>query len=112
MVTRRASVADGDPAAWLGLVPRQATTGGRPKLPGITKRGSKYLRKMPIQGARAKRPGPRRVDNAMGVWLRGLLARMHADVAVVALAAKMSRIVRALLHHGRTCEATPTMTAA
>ena len=41
-----------DLAAWLGLVPRQATTGGRPKLPGITKRGSRYLRKMLIQGAR------------------------------------------------------------
>jgi transposase len=40
-------------AAWLGLVPRQATTGGKPRLLGITKRGSKYLRKMLIQGARA-----------------------------------------------------------
>ncbi len=41
-----------DLAAWLGLVPRQATTGGRPRLLGITKRGSRYLRKMLIQGAR------------------------------------------------------------
>ena len=41
-----------DLAAWLGLVPRQLTTGGRPKLVGITKRGSKYLRKSLIQGAR------------------------------------------------------------
>jgi transposase len=45
-----------DLAAWLGLVPRQVTTGGRPKLVGITKRGSKYLRKMLIQGARAALP--------------------------------------------------------
>jgi len=45
-----------DLAAWLGLVPRQETTGGRPKLLGITKRGSKYLRKMLIQGARAALP--------------------------------------------------------
>jgi len=42
-----------DLAAWLGLVPRQVTTGGVPRLVGITKRGSKYLRKMLIQGARA-----------------------------------------------------------
>ena len=45
-----------DLSAWLGLVPRQATTGGRPKLLGITKRGSKYLRKLIIQGARAALP--------------------------------------------------------
>ena len=45
-----------DLAAWLGLVPRQATTGGKPRLLGITKRGSKYLRKMLIQGARAALP--------------------------------------------------------
>jgi transposase len=42
-----------DLAAWLGLVPRQATTGGKPRLLGITKRGSRYLRKMLIKGARA-----------------------------------------------------------
>jgi transposase len=45
-----------DLAAWLGLVPRQVTTEGRPKLLGITKSGSKYLRKMLIQGARAAMP--------------------------------------------------------
>ena len=45
-----------DLSAWLGLVPRQATTGGKPKLLGITKRGSKYLRKLIIQGARAALP--------------------------------------------------------
>ena len=43
-------------AAWLGLVPRQTTTGGKPRLLGIIKRGSKYLRKMLIQGARAALP--------------------------------------------------------
>lgn len=45
-----------DLAAWLGLVPRQARTGGKPRLLGITKRGSKYLRKILIQGARPCRP--------------------------------------------------------
>ena len=94
-----------DLAAWLGLVPRQATIGGKPKLLGITKRGSKYLRKMLIQGARSAMPALRTSDTAVGAWLRGLLARAHPNVAVVALAAKMARIVWALLRHGRTYQA-------
>ncbi|MEX0409760.1 IS110 family transposase [Aquibium sp. LZ166] len=91
-----------DLAAWLGLVPRQATTGGRPKLLGITKRGSRYLRKMLIQGARSAIPSLTKSNTAVGSWLRALLARTHLNVAVVALAAKMARTVWALLHHGRT----------
>jgi transposase len=59
-------------AAWLGLVPRQATTGGKPRLLGITKRGSKYLRKMLIQGARAALPTLSRGNTRLGQWLRGL----------------------------------------
>jgi transposase len=94
-----------DLAAWLGLVPRQVTTGGRPRLLGITKRGSKYLRKMLIQGARAAMPTLRKSDTLLGQWLRGLLARAHANTAVVALAAKMARTVWALLRHGRVYEA-------
>jgi transposase len=91
-----------DLAAWLGLVPRQATTGGRPKLLGITKRGSRYLRKMLIQGARSAMPSLAKSDTAVGLWLRALLARAHPNVAVVALAAKMARTAWALLRHGRT----------
>jgi transposase len=94
-----------DLAAWLGLVPRQATTGGRPKLLGITKRGNKYLRKMLIQGARSAMPSLVKSDTATGVWLRALLARAHPNVAVVALAAKMARTVWALLRHERTYQA-------
>ena len=94
-----------DLAAWLGLVPRQETTGGKPRLLGITKRGSKYLRKMLIQGARAAMPTLRKSDTRLGAWLRALLSRAHANTAVVALAAKMARIVWALLRHGRTYEA-------
>ncbi|WP_421952715.1 IS110 family transposase [Pelagibacterium sp.] len=90
-----------DLAAWLGLVPRQATTGGRPKLLGITKRGSRYLRKMLIQGARSAMSSLAKTDTAIGSWLRALLARAHPNVAVVALAAKMARTVWALLRHGR-----------
>lgn len=91
-----------DLAAWLGLVPRQATTGGKPRLLGITKRGSRYLRKMLIQGARAAMPTLSKGETRLGVWLRGLLARSHPNVVVVALAAKLARIVWALLRNGRT----------
>jgi transposase len=88
-----------DLAAWLGLVPRQATTGGRPKLLGITKRGSKYLRKLLIQGARAAMPSLSRTTTPLGAWLRGLLARAHGNTVVVALAAKLARIAWALLRN-------------
>jgi transposase len=94
-----------DLAAWLGLVPRQVTTGGKPRLLGISKRGSKYLRKMLIQGARSAMPTLRKSDTRLGAWLRRLLSRAHANIAVVALAAKMARIVWALLRHKRTYEA-------
>jgi transposase len=91
-----------DMAAWLGLVPRQATTGGKPRLLGITKRGSKYLRKMLIQGARSALPTLSRGNTGLGQWLRGLLSRAHSNTVVVALAAKMVRMVWALLRHGGT----------
>jgi transposase len=94
-----------DLAAWLGLVPRQATTGGRPKLLGVTKRGSKYLRKLLIQGARAALPTLRRSHTALGAWLHGLSAPSHDNVVVVALAAKMARTIWALLRRGGTFEA-------
>ena len=85
--------------AWLGLVPRQATTGGKPRLLGITKRGSKYLRKLIIQGARAALPSLARTATPIGAWLRGLLARVHGNTVVVALAAKLIRIAWALLRN-------------
>ena len=73
---------------------------------GITKRGSKYLRKMLIQGARAALPTVKAGDTRVGAWLRGLLARTHLNTVVVALAAKMAHTVWALLRHGSTYEAT------
>lgn len=88
-----------DLVACLSLVPRQATMGGKPKLLGITKRGSCYLRKMLIQGARAAVPVLAKVDTAVGAWLRGLLARAHGNVSVVALTAEMARTAWAPLRH-------------
>ena len=55
-----------DLAAWLGLVPRQMTTGGKPRLAGISKRGNKYLRKLLIHGARAALPSLAKSETALG----------------------------------------------
>jgi transposase len=89
-----------DLSAWLGLVPRQATTGGRPKLFGITKRGNKYIRTLLIHGARAALPYLAERDTALGRWAKGLLARVHKNIAVVALANKLARIAWAVLRRG------------
>src|SRR5918997_4181450 len=93
-----------DLAAWLGLVPKQMTTGGKPKLLGISKRGNKYLRKMLIHGARAALPTLSKSETPLGGWLRGLLARAHVNTVVVALAAKLARIVCAVLRSGQRFE--------
>ena len=89
-----------DLAAWLGLVPRQFTTGGKPKLLGISKRGNKYLRRLLIHGARAALPHVAERDTALGRWAKGLLDRAHPNVAVVAFANKLARIAWAVLRRG------------
>lgn len=89
-----------DLSAWLGLVPRQFTTGGRPKLLGISKRGNKYLRKQLIHGARAALPHVAERDTPLGRWAKALLGRAHPNIAVVALANKLARIVWAVLRRG------------
>ena len=89
-----------DLAAWLGLVPRQATTGGKPKLLGITKRGNKYLRKLLIHGARSAMAPLLAGATPLGAWLRGLVARVHKNAATVALANKLARIAWAVLRWG------------
>ena len=80
------------------------TTGGKPKLLGISKRGNAYLRKMLIHGARAALPALSKGETPLGGWLRGLLARAHVNTAVVALAAKLARIICAVLRSGRKFE--------
>ena len=94
-----------DLAAWLGLVPRQATTGGKPKLLGISKRGNKYLRKLLIHGARSAMAPLLASATPLGAWLRGLVARVHKNAATVALANKLARIAWAVLRRGGTFDA-------
>lgn len=94
-----------DLAAWLGLVPRQMTTGGRPRLLGISKRGNTYLRKLLVHGARAALPSLSASATALGRWLLGLMARAHKNTVVIALANKLARIAWAVLRHGGTYDA-------
>ena len=100
-----------DLAAWLGLVPRQATTGDKPRLLGITKRGNTYLRTTLIHGARAALPSLLKSESSMGEWLRGLIGRAHKNKVIVALAGKLARIAWAVLRSGETYRATDTVTA-
>jgi transposase len=93
-----------DLGAWLGLVPRQHTTGGKPRLLGISKRGNTYLRMLFIHGARAAMPSLSQSQTPLGAWLRGLLARAHRNVALVALANKLARIAWATLRRERSFE--------
>ena len=79
-------------AAWLGLVPRQHSSGGKQTLLGISKRGDSYLRTLLIHGARSViRVAERKAKHA-GSWLSGLMGRRHKNVAAVALANKNARI--------------------
>lgn len=87
-------------AAWLGLVPRQHSSGGKNVLLGMSKRGDTYLRTLLIHGARAVVRSAQAKPDKEG-WLHKLLARRNANVAAVALANKNARTVWALLAHGR-----------
>ena len=89
-----------DFAAWLGLVPRQHTTGGTPRLLGISKRGNAYVRRLLIHGARSVRLHLDRSRHRLGRWLDGLETRCHANVVAVALANKLARIAWAVLTRG------------
>ena len=90
-------------AAWLGLVPRQHSSGGKPTLLGISKRGDMYLRKLLLLGAHTVmiRVRHHAVQNS---WVTNLLHRRPVNVAAIALANKNARIAWALMVHGRDYE--------
>lgn len=91
-----------DLSAWLGLVPKQYTTGGKPKIRGISKRGNRYPRTLLIHGARAALPSLAKSETPLGSWLLGLLARCHYNTVTVALANKLARIAWVTLRRGDT----------
>ena len=84
-------------AAWLGLVPAQHSTGGKPKLLGISKRGNKELRTLFIHAARAVMSRPDKTGKIYGEWLINLRATKPFNVVTVALANKLARIAWAVM---------------
>jgi transposase len=89
-----------DLAAWLGLVPRQHSTGGKTKLLGISKRGNAYLRQLFVHGARAVFFHLQREPHRMGHWLNQLSGRKRTSTVIVAMANKLARIAWAVLVRG------------
>ncbi len=89
-------------AAWIGLVPKQNSTGGKERIGRISKQGDQYLRWLLVAGAmtiirHAKRKGTTNLP-----WLAAIIARRPTKVAAVALANKIARIAWVLLTHGGT----------
>ena len=96
-----------DFAAWVGVVPRQHSTGGKQKLYGISKRGNvylrrMYLRRMLIHGARSVLFRVKYDTGGFGKWVRRLAQRGPRNKVVVAIANKLARIAWAVLSSGRT----------
>lgn len=84
-------------AAWIGLVPRQYTTGGKPRLGGIGRRANHYLGRQMIHGARAVVSRLAKHDDRRSEWLKALVARRGFNRTIVALANKTARIAWVIL---------------
>jgi transposase len=87
-------------AAWLGVVPGEHSTGGKQQLTGTSRRGNKYLRKLFVLGAHTVLLQRTKQSSGLSMWLAGLSARKRKQVATVALANKMARMVWAILSKG------------
>ena len=87
-------------AAWIGLVPKQHTTGGRDKLGSITKQGNRYLRWLLVSGAMAVIRYAQKHGTKKHPWLGRLMARRPTKVAAVALANKIARMAWAIMARG------------
>jgi len=102
-----------DFAAWLGLVPKQMSTGDRTILGRITKRGNRYLRTLFMQGARVILLRPANwAKHSFGPWLTAAARRLHHNVLATALANKLARIALTVLVQGRGYETRVTSEAA
>jgi transposase len=95
-----------DFGAWLGLVPRQYSTGGRSILGRISKRGSKYLRTLFIQAAKVLLMRPHNWQRfSFGTWLQNAAPRLHRNKLATALANKLARIAWSVLRHEKMFDA-------
>jgi hypothetical protein len=92
-----------DFAAWIGLVPRQHSTGGKERRGGISKQGDRYLRRLPVIGATAV-VRQARLHPQKHPWIMRLLAGKPAKLVAVAVANKMARIAWAIMAKGDTIE--------
>lgn len=91
-----------DFGAWLGLVPRQHSTGGKQSLGRISKRGNKYLRTLFIQAANVILMRPHNWEKfSFGPWLAEAATRLHRNKLATALANKLARIAWSVLRHGK-----------
>jgi transposase len=98
-------------AAWLGLVPKQHSSGGKERLGRISKRGDGYLRKLLVHGARTVLLWSRRKKENRSAWQEALLARRPTNVVLVAMANKTARVVWAMLSRGETFRPEASVTA-
>jgi transposase len=89
-------------SAWLGLVPRQHSSGGKSRQGRISKRGDGYLRRLLVQGSRAVLPWQRGVPKKPSPWIGELLTRRPTNVVLVAMANKTARIVWAMMGDQQT----------
>ena len=102
-----------DFGAWLGLVPRQLSTGDRTILGKISKRGNRYLRVLFVQAAWVVLIWPQSWErHGLKSWIEAAKKRLHHNVLAIALANKLARIAWAVLHQGRTFECVKTNEAA
>jgi transposase len=91
-------------SAWLGIVPKQRSSGGKDRLLGISKHGDAYLRTLLIHGARSVLAHEKRRPEAKDSWSMRLSGRSCMNKAATALANKMARTIWALIRHERTYE--------
>ena len=101
-----------DFSAWVGIVPRQYSTGGKQKLFGISKRGNHYLRRMLIHGARAVLLRVKYDTGGFGQWVHRLAQRAPRNKVVVAIANKLARIAWAVLSSGKNYQHQPLQVTA
>ena len=102
-----------DFAAWLGLVPKQISTGDRTILGKISKRGNRYLRVLFVQAAWVVLIKPKSWERqGLKHWIEAAKKRLHRNVLAIALANKLARIAWSVLARGRSFEARPAMASA